>query len=193
MVLTVQPGDPLALALGDSRSPLSRIVTLTREHVDVNGPATMLLLADSDWIDLPEPIATLLRSYLKDGWNTHTAANASTNWLFPGGMPGHHLHIHRASDVLRTAGIPVLAARNSTWFQLVREAPPTVLARTLGISPKPPCSTPPELAPTTRPTRPSAPETSRTWTANRRNRAADPRSAIDRPQTARPLSGSVLV
>jgi hypothetical protein len=94
-------------------------------------------LADDDWIDLPEPIATLLRSYLVDGWNTRTAANAGTNWLlFPGGMPGQHLHIHRASDALRTAGIPVLAARNSTWLQLVREAPPAVLARTLGISPR---------------------------------------------------------
>jgi hypothetical protein len=93
-------------------------------------------LADDDWIDLPEPIATLLRSYLVDGWNTRTAAKRRHHWLFPGGMPGQHLHIHRASDALRTAGIPVLAARNSTWLQLVREAPPAVLARTLGISPR---------------------------------------------------------
>jgi hypothetical protein len=115
---------------------LSRIVNLTRDHIDVSGPATRLLLADDDWIDLPEPIATLLRSYLEDGWHTRTAANVGTNWLFPGGMPGQHLHIHRASDALRTAGIPALAARNSTWLQLVREAPPAVLARTLGISPR---------------------------------------------------------
>lgn len=119
-----------------SGQSLSRIVSLTRDHVDVSGPATRLLLADDDWIDLPEPIATLLRSYLVGGWNTRTAANAGTKWLFPGGMPGQHLHIHRASDALRTAGIPVLAARNSTWLQLVREAPPAVLARTLGISPR---------------------------------------------------------
>jgi hypothetical protein len=37
---------------------LSRIVPLTREHVDVSGPTTRLVLADDDWIDLPEPIAT---------------------------------------------------------------------------------------------------------------------------------------
>jgi integrase len=121
------------LLLGQS---LSRIVALTRDHVDLSDTATRLLLADDDWIELPEPIATLLRSYLDDGWNTRTAANAGTNWLFPGGMPSQHLHIHRASDALRTAGIPVLAARNSTWLQLVREAPPAVLARTLGISPR---------------------------------------------------------
>ena len=35
-----------------------------------------------------------------------------------------------------SAGIPVRASRNGTWQQLVREAPPSVLAEALGISPK---------------------------------------------------------
>ena len=34
----------------------------------------------------------------------------------------------------RDIGIPVLAARVGTWQQLVRQAPPSVLAEALGIS-----------------------------------------------------------
>lgn len=120
------------LSFGQS---LSRIVTLTRDQVDVTSTTARIRLID-DWIDLPEPLATLLRSYLTDGWNTRTAANPATHWLFPGGMPGQHLHIHQASDALRTAGIPVLAARNCTWHELVREAPPALLAQSLGVTPR---------------------------------------------------------
>ncbi len=113
---------------------LSRIVTLTRDQVDASGSSTKLRLADNDWIELPEPIAALLRSFLEHGWNTRTAANPHTNWLFPGGMPGKHLHIHTASNAPRDVGIPALATRNTTWLQPVREAPPAILA--LGISPR---------------------------------------------------------
>lgn len=50
-------------------------------------------------------------------------------------MPGDHLSRDYLLQVLRTAGIPVLATRNATWQQLTRQAPPQVLADALGISP----------------------------------------------------------
>ncbi len=65
-----------------------------------------------------------------------TAANASATWLFPGGMPGRPITAASVVALLRAAGIPVLASRTGTWQQLVREAPPSVLAEALGISPK---------------------------------------------------------
>jgi hypothetical protein len=39
------------------------------------------------------------------------------------------------ANKLRAAGVPVLAARMGTWRQLVREAPPSILAAALGIAP----------------------------------------------------------
>jgi len=49
-------------------------------------------------------------------------------------MPGDHLSRDYLLQVLRTAGIPVLATRNATWQQLTRQAPPQILADALGIS-----------------------------------------------------------
>jgi hypothetical protein len=50
-------------------------------------------------------------------------------------MPNEHLHPTTLLVTLRQAGIPVRAARNTTWQQLVRDAPPQVLANALGINP----------------------------------------------------------
>ena len=64
-----------------------------------------------------------------------TAANAQSAWLFPGVMPGRPVRINSLVTQLREVGVPVMAAKTGTWQQLVREAPPSVLAEALGISP----------------------------------------------------------
>ncbi|MGH2690137.1 MAG: hypothetical protein ACRDKW_15225, partial [Actinomycetota bacterium] len=50
-------------------------------------------------------------------------------------MPGRPVNIGYLVNELTAAGVPVMGARNGTWQQLVREAPPNVPARALGISP----------------------------------------------------------
>jgi hypothetical protein len=50
-------------------------------------------------------------------------------------MPGRHVSAGHIVQQLRLIGVPVLAGRMGTWRQLVREAPPSVLAEALGISP----------------------------------------------------------
>ena len=114
--------------------PAGRIVSLRLSDVDTGGPTARLRLA-RDWLPVPEPLARLVIKHTAGRANTHTAANATSSWLFPGGMPGDHLDRNHLLAVLRSAGIPVLAARNATWQRLVREAPPQVLAAALGISP----------------------------------------------------------
>lgn len=49
-------------------------------------------------------------------------------------MPGEHIGRQMMLEKLRSVGIPVRAARNASWQQLVREAPPQVLAKALGVS-----------------------------------------------------------
>src|SRR6266540_2598336 len=73
--------------------------------------------------------------HLDQRTNTNTAANPDCPWLFPGQMPGKHMNPQSIVNVLRGAGIPPLAARTGTWLQLVQEAPPSVLAASLGINP----------------------------------------------------------
>jgi hypothetical protein len=81
------------------------------------------------------PLDTLLHTYLGSRRNMATAANPDSAWLFPGGMPGRHIDAAHIANKLRAAGVPVLAARMGTWRQLVREAPPSILAAALGSPP----------------------------------------------------------
>lgn len=76
------------------------------------------------------PAGPLIIKYLHSRPNTNTAASS---WLFPATMPHEHLQPTTLLVTLRQAGIPVRAARNTTWQQLVRDAPPQVLANALGI------------------------------------------------------------
>lgn len=112
---------------------IARIVALTMDDVRATISAVSVKLADT-WVDLPEPISHLLRDHLTNRPNTSTASNAASRWLFPGAMPGEHLNRQTVIEALRHAGIPTRAVRNSTWQQLVRQAPPQVLADALGIS-----------------------------------------------------------
>ncbi|ORI25630.1 hypothetical protein BJI47_03080 [Rhodococcus sp. 1168] len=112
---------------------ITRIVALTIDDVRSTSSAVSVKLTDT-WVELPEPISHLLRQHLEKRPNTNTASNATSRWLFPGTMPGEHLNRQTVIDALRYAGIPSRAVRNSTWQQLVRQAPPQVLADALGIS-----------------------------------------------------------
>lgn len=115
--------------------PVQRIAELRTDQVDVADDQVRLLFA-RDWLPVPEPFASLLREYLGSRRNMATAVNASARWVFPGGMPGRPITAASMVLKLRTDGIPVRPSRNGTWQQLVREAPPSLLAEALGISPK---------------------------------------------------------
>ena len=114
--------------------PISKIVRLRRDDVTVTADAVTLRLSD-DPITLPAPVAELMTAFLADPrYRRNTAANPDSPWLFPGTSPGRPLHIYSARDMLHDAGIPTLAARTGTWLQLVRQAPPAILADALGLN-----------------------------------------------------------
>ena len=89
----------------------------------------------ADWLDVPEPVATLLRQHLRNRTNMTTAANPASPWLFPGQLAGGHRSYRRLVRVLCQLGIPARASRLAAWRELVRNAPPAVLADALGVSP----------------------------------------------------------
>ena len=115
--------------------PAERIAGLTVDRVRVEADDRVLVRAATAWLDVPEPFAILLRTYLPHRRNMATAANRDSLWLFPGGMPGRHVDAGHIVTQLRGIGVPVLPGCMGTWRQLVREAPPSILAEALGISP----------------------------------------------------------
>jgi hypothetical protein len=131
---TLAPGDRLAgcLVALYGQQP-SRIAALRTTDTCCAGGAARLKLG-ADWLDLPQPVATLLRQHLRDRANMTTAASPASPWLFPGQLAGDHRSDRRLVRVLRQLGIPARASRLAAWRELARQAPPAVLADALGIS-----------------------------------------------------------
>lgn len=107
---------------------------MTIDDVRVDGDRVQIRLA-GDWLDVPAPLAAVLTRHIDNRASTSTTANARTQWLFPGHIPGQHIYRESMLRALRGHGLPARAARNITWQQLVRQAPPQVVAKALGISP----------------------------------------------------------
>ncbi|MDP9317774.1 MAG: hypothetical protein M3O94_01625 [Actinomycetota bacterium] len=113
---------------------LAQITTLTLDDIVENTDGLRLRLG-TEPVLLPEPIASLLRAFLADPrYRRNTATNRHSQWLFPGHRPGKSLHLNSVRLMLEGIGIPPRAARAAAWLQLVREAPPAVLAEALGVT-----------------------------------------------------------
>lgn len=113
---------------------VSTIAALRTTDASCADGATRLKLG-ADWLDVPEPVATLLRQHLRNRANMTTAANPASPWLFPGQLAGEHRSYRRLVRMLHQLGIPARASRLAAWRELARQAPPADLADALGVSP----------------------------------------------------------
>ena len=132
---TLAPGDRIAgclVALYGQQ--VSTIAALRTPDTSCAAGVTRLKLG-ADWLDVPEPVATLLGQHLRNRTNMATAANPASPWLFPGQLAGEHRSYHRLVRVLHQLGIPARASRLAAWRELARQAPPAVLADALGVWP----------------------------------------------------------
>jgi hypothetical protein len=97
---TLAPGDRIAGCLvmlyGQQ---VSTIAALRTTDTSCAGDVTRLKLG-ADWLDVPEPVATLLREHLRNRGNMTTAANPASPWLFPGQLAGEHRSYRRLVRVL---------------------------------------------------------------------------------------------
>ena len=87
-----------------------------------------------EWVELPEPFAALFARHSPADQTEPTAANATTDWLFPGAMPNSRSTRPTSPTSSLTIGVPARAPAPA-WRQLVRQVPPAVLAQALGVSP----------------------------------------------------------
>lgn len=113
---------------------VSRIAALRTTDVSCADSTTRLKLG-ADWLDVPEPVATLVRQHMANRRTKTTATTPTPPWLFPGQLPGEHRSYNRLVRVLHQLGIPAQASRLAAWRELARQTPPAVLADALGVSP----------------------------------------------------------
>ena len=82
---------------------------------------------------VPAQIAPMFWDHLHGRPNQQTG-NKGSRWLFPGTMPGQHIHADAMMGQLRALGIDLGGARNIALRGLVQELPPTLVANALGYS-----------------------------------------------------------
>ena len=114
---------------------LSRIAAITLDQVKTVGPQVFLRFGRDD-LHIPEPLAGLLQTLIRDGRPyVGVGSPATTRWLFPGLQPGRPLTAARLGDRLRKLGIRAQPGRRAALTHLAAQLPAAVLADLLGIAP----------------------------------------------------------
>lgn len=115
--------------------PLTRIQQLTIDDILTSDDGTLAVRLGNPPTPIPEPFDDIIRQHVRARRNQTTAANVTSPWLFPGRASGKPLHTTSLRDRLRRLGIPNLSNRNRAIRELLRQAPPIIVAGMLGYSP----------------------------------------------------------
>ena len=116
--------------------PLNRTVALSMDAIRATEDGDLEIRFVQDWVPVPTPFAVILDQWMNARPNMQTAANAASQWLFPGYSPGAHLQAAFVSTLLVKHGIPPRSARTAAWRELVRSVPPPLLASAFGVTPQ---------------------------------------------------------
>ena len=113
--------------------PITNICLMRTSQVDITDPARVLITFEHTPVEMPEPLAELLRTHLgRRGQASY--ASRDNGWLFPGGIPGRPLATENMRGQLVARGIRPHSARHAARFALSAQVPHMILAQTLGIS-----------------------------------------------------------
>ena len=114
--------------------PVSRIAAMHTHHVDQNDDGVYLVIGQHRAL-LPPALGTLIVQ-LRDGASPASifgASAATSDWLFPGLVPGQHIADNYLVKLLNGVGIRTRTARNSALMSLAADLPAPVLADLLGL------------------------------------------------------------
>lgn len=125
----------LALLVLLYAQPLTRIQQLTVNDIGIDDEGNVLIRLGDPPTPVPAPFDEIIRQHVAARRNQTTAANTTSPWLFPGRASGQPLHTTSLRDRLRNLGIPNLGNRSRAIRELLREAPPIIVAGMLGYSP----------------------------------------------------------
>ena len=112
--------------------PVSRVASLRLGDICEVDDGPLSISFGPDPIELPEPVATIVASYLASRSRMNTT-NTTTDYLFPGGRPGAHVTAQRLAARLNRLGI-TKSARQGALSHLLSEVPAAVVARVTGYA-----------------------------------------------------------
>ena len=114
---------------------VSRIATLTRDQVRITEEHVRLKIGATS-IDIPEPLASLFVSLIKDKRPYSGVASPSgTPWLFPGLAAGRPVNASNLAARLRRIGVSAMPGRRAAMSHLAAQLPAAFLADLLGLHP----------------------------------------------------------
>jgi hypothetical protein len=130
--LTDRVAGCLVLLLGQN---MTRVAALTTSQVTRHQDGLHIQLGRHD-IPVPGTLSALLADLIIGGKpHTGTGSPASSQWLFPGLLPGRPITPACLAARLRALGIPVQAGRHSALAGLAAQLPAAVLSDLIGIAP----------------------------------------------------------
>ncbi|MEU5092053.1 hypothetical protein [Streptomyces sp. NPDC021356] len=115
--------------------PVSRIVRLTIDDLMDDETVVTVRLGDPP-SPLAEPVADLMRAYMRSRQHLPYASSRSSQWLFPGRQPGQPMNPVSLQVHLREIGVPPQHGRTSAIRHLVLQAPAPVIAKAFGYHDK---------------------------------------------------------
>jgi hypothetical protein len=114
--------------------PLARIRHLTIDDVSTDADGQLFIRIADPPAPVPPPFDDIIRQHINSRMNQTTATNPGSRWLFPGRRAGQPLHITSMRLRLSNLGIPNLSSRNRAIRELLRRAPPAIVAGMLNRS-----------------------------------------------------------
>ena len=124
----------LALLVLVYAQPLARIQQLTTEDIHTAHDGRLLIRLGDPPSPIPAPFDRIVQQHIDQRANQMTATNADSRWLFPGRRAGQPLHITSMRLRLSNLDIPNLSNRSRAIRELLRQAPPIIVAGMLGYS-----------------------------------------------------------
>jgi len=114
--------------------PLIRVQRLTIDDITTDQAGQLLIRLGEPASPVPAPFDELVRQYLGARTNQTTATNPDSRWLFPGRRAGHPLHTTSMRLRLANLGVPNMPGRSRAIRELLRQAPPSIIAGMLGYA-----------------------------------------------------------
>ena len=112
---------------------VARIATLTRDQVTITEEHVRLQIGAAK-IDIPEPLASLFLSLIRDKRPYNgVAAPSDTPWLFPGVAAGRPVNASNLGARLRRIGVRNMPGRRAAMSHLAAQLPAAFLADLLGL------------------------------------------------------------
>jgi len=113
--------------------PVSVCSRLTWSDIEVSGTSVAVRFA-ADPIQMPHPVALLVRRYRDDPVYLTIYRTSGPDWLFDGRMPGSHLSEASLRVLLHGAGIEPRPAKEAAMRHLSSALPARIVSDAVGVS-----------------------------------------------------------